>query len=219
MSYMRGATNIWSDGEHLHLWADDGLDDWQTMERYDGLPDACGVKIREALIDQLAVMRFAELMNSGRAIPAIDHALMACGGNYGCLALEAFAPALRKFCADSIEPTQPAPLDAPVRAAMYPVPHLAQMLQLQWSEQLARRAGVSVDQWLQAPERHIDYPNQTVAVELMDGSSVSFRWAFALIDEGSRTLAVFTEHSGHHLFPCQEARVTVDGKLFYAARV
>jgi hypothetical protein len=41
----------------------------------------------------------------------------------------------------------------------------------------------------------------------MDGSSVEFKYAFALHWPEKRAIAVFTEHCGHHVFPDAEASV------------
>ncbi len=98
MSYTKGSTYIWSDGEQLHLWADEGMDHWQSMEQYSNKPSASGVQISEQVADQFAVMRFAELLKSGEAHAAIEQALAQWAGNFGCVALEEFAPVMRQFC-------------------------------------------------------------------------------------------------------------------------
>jgi hypothetical protein len=94
VAYTRGETYIWSDGEHLHIWADTGMDDWAQMERYQDMPDASGVQISEPLADELAVMRFAELLASGDVADVVTRALTNWKGNSGCLALERFAAQL-----------------------------------------------------------------------------------------------------------------------------
>jgi hypothetical protein len=43
----------------------------------------------------------------------------------------------------------------------------------------------------------------------MDGSSVEFKYAFALCWPEKRAIAVFTEHCGHHVYPDAEASVEV----------
>jgi len=98
VSYTKGSTYIWSDGEQLHLWADEGLDDWKSMEQYADKPSASGVQIPEQVADQFAVMRFAELLKSGNAAAAVEQALSQCAGNFGCSALEELGPAIRRFC-------------------------------------------------------------------------------------------------------------------------
>jgi hypothetical protein len=94
VAYIRGSTYIWSDGEHLHLWAEDGLDGWQSMEQFSGKPNASGVQIAEALVDQFAVMRFAELVKAGRVKSVMEVALA--HGNFGGAALAELAPLLVK---------------------------------------------------------------------------------------------------------------------------
>jgi hypothetical protein len=98
VSYTKGSTYIWSDGEQLHLWADEGLDGWQAMEQYIAKPNAPGVQIPEHVADQFAVMRFAELLKSRQAPAVMESALALWVGNFGCVALEELAPAIRRFC-------------------------------------------------------------------------------------------------------------------------
>ena len=62
----------------------------------------------------------------------------------------------------------------------------------------------------------MDYPIDGVRVELMDGSQVEFKYAFALVSEELKTIAVFTEHCGHHVYPYHEAKVYQAGHLLYA---
>jgi hypothetical protein len=101
---------------------------------------------------------------------------------------------------------------------MFPVPSLARQLEQEWASELASRFGCSEAEFRVNPGRHLDYPSQRLRVELMDESFVEFRWAFALVSEERKAIAVFTEHCGHHLFPYHEARVVVDGKVTYEQR-
>jgi hypothetical protein len=87
---------------------------------------------------------------------------------------------------------------------------------LEWAEELAARFGVTVEAFTANPTRLLDFPAETVRVDLMDGSRVEFRWAFAIVSESRRAIAVFTEHCGHHVFPSHEAKVFRDGVLAYA---
>lgn len=50
----------------------------------------------------------------------------------------------------------------------------------------------------------------------MDGSLVEFKYAFALVSEERKAIAVFTEHCGHHVYPYHEAKVYEAGRLVYA---
>ena len=53
-----------------------------------------------------------------------------------------------------------------------------------------------------------DFPcGQSVFIRFPDGSHVLFRFAFALADEVTGEVAVFTEHCGYHVFPAGEAEV------------
>jgi hypothetical protein len=86
MAYLRGSTYIWSDGERIHLWSQDGLDHWQQTG-FGEHPEASGVALREAVMDQFVCMRFAELAASGKLEVAVRSALEAGSGNSGCTAL------------------------------------------------------------------------------------------------------------------------------------
>ena len=99
---------------------------------------------------------------------------------------------------------------------MFPVPRLAQQLQHEWAEELAAHFGVSVAQLRESPTRVLDYPSGKLLVELMDGSSLEFQWAFHIHSPSKKAIAVFSEHCGHHVFPHHEARVFRDGKLVLA---
>ena len=95
MAYFKGSPYIWSDGTHLHLWSDDGLDDWQSMEAYVDLPDASGVQIDETVMDQFAVMRVAELLENGTLLSVIEQALA--NMNFGANALRGCEAVLRSL--------------------------------------------------------------------------------------------------------------------------
>jgi hypothetical protein len=97
MSYTRGETYIWSDGERLHIWSESGMDDWHEAEKYEGNPNASGVQITESIADDFAVMRFAEILKAGNAQKSIESALANWSGNSGCEALEQFAEQLRQL--------------------------------------------------------------------------------------------------------------------------
>ena len=105
---------------------------------------------------------------------------------------------------------------SPKRGAKFPVPRIAVELQHMWAGLLANRAGVLVEEFLAAPDQHMNYPVETVRVELMDGSTVEFKYGFALISEEWKAVAVFTEHCGHHVLPFHEAKVFQAGKLMYS---
>lgn len=81
---------------------------------------------------------------------------------------------------------------------------------------MAARFGVAVDTFRFNPTRLMDFPPQTVRVDLMDDSHVEFRRAFAIVSEARSKIAVFTEHCGHHVFPSHGAKVFHDGVLVYA---
>jgi hypothetical protein len=89
----------------------------------------------------------------------------------------------------------------------YPVVTASRAIEESWAAKLAERAGVPEQVFRSAPTKHIAFPLERVRVSLMDGSSVEFKYAFALHWPERRAIAVFTEHCGHHLFPDAEASV------------
>jgi hypothetical protein len=99
VAYTRGATYIWSDSEHLHIWSETGLDHWSEIEQYQGNPSASGVQIAEAVADEFAVMRFAEILLSGEVSAVVTRALNNWKGNTGCQALEQTALQLQALAA------------------------------------------------------------------------------------------------------------------------
>jgi hypothetical protein len=100
---------------------------------------------------------------------------------------------------------------------MFPVPRLAEHLEQEWAPQLAEHFGCSVDQFRANPTRIMEYPSGTLRVELMDGSFVEFQHAFHILSAEKKTIAVFTEHCGHHLYPSHDARVIRDGRVLHAS--
>jgi hypothetical protein len=57
--------------------------------------------------------------------------------------------------------------------------------------------------------------NERVEITLPDGSSMSFRYAFVVLDAEQGIVGVFTEHSGYHCLPMLDLKVTElrDGKV------
>jgi hypothetical protein len=97
---------------------------------------------------------------------------------------------------------------------MFPVPRLSNQLVNEWAEELSAHTGHSKERLLENPQC-FDFPNGVLRVVLMDESAVEFRWAFHIVSERHKAIAVFTEHCGHHVFPYHEAKVFRDGKLVY----
>ena len=50
-------------------------------------------------------------------------------------------------------------------------------------------------------------PGRSVLIRFPDGSHALFRYAFAIRDEGSAEVIVFTEHCGYHVFPSADAEI------------
>lgn len=97
----------------------------------------------------------------------------------------------------------------------FPVPRLARQIEQEWSSLLATRFGCTAEEFNVQPEKFMSYPNGTLRVELMDGSEVHLKYAFALISEKWKAIAVFSEHCGHHVFPYHEAKVYHDEQLLF----
>jgi hypothetical protein len=98
---------------------------------------------------------------------------------------------------------------------MYPVPKLARQIVEEWSDDLAAHFNCTKEVVLGRNESWISFPMSSVRIELMDESFVEFRYAFYLISEEKRAIAVFTEHCGHFILPYHGARVFVDEVLRY----
>jgi hypothetical protein len=98
----------------------------------------------------------------------------------------------------------------------FPVTRQAAETINEWAAPLAQRAGVALEEFLASPMQHMNYPISSVRVELMDGSQLDFRYAFALISEELRAIAVFSEHCGNLVLPYHEAKVYQAGELQFA---
>ena len=103
MSYMRGRQYIWCDGERLHLWAADGYDGWDDSIWVRGAAGsdktcakhrASGVAIPTDVIDELVVIRLAELIAKGIIAATIERACAKHKGNGGCEVLATNAEGL-----------------------------------------------------------------------------------------------------------------------------
>ncbi|MDR7272496.1 hypothetical protein J2X20_005179 [Pelomonas saccharophila] len=101
-------------------------------------------------------------------------------------------------------------------ARAYPVPTLATQIETEWAAELASHFGRTAAEILQPLRPWFDFPQGQLRIELMDGSTMQFVHAFHLVNEPKRTIAVFTEHCGHHLYPYHEARIFRDDVLIYA---
>lgn len=105
------------------------------------------------------------------------------------------------------------PPDDVTSAFEYPVPRLAAQTVKEWADELGARLGCPAAEVRERYEAVMRFPIETVRVELMDGSSVAFRYAFFIASDARKAIAVFTEHCGHRVFPHHEAKVFVEGRL------
>lgn len=97
----------------------------------------------------------------------------------------------------------------------YPIPALAQQIELEWAEELASYYGREPEEVAAKIRSWFALPPGTVRIELMDQSRVEFHWAIFIVSESKRAIAVFSEHCGHHLYPYHQARIYRDGELMY----
>lgn len=109
---------------------------------------------------------------------------------------------------------KPSP-EAAAPAFKYPVPRLAAQIAKEWSDELGVHLGCSAAEVRERFGALLCFPPETVRIELMDGSSAEFKYAFFIASDTKRAIAVFTEHCGYHVFPCHEARVFIEGRLVY----
>jgi hypothetical protein len=94
-------------------------------------------------------------------------------------------------------------------------PETARAIEQAWSEELAAHFGVPVTAVGDSIRPWFGFPLDGVRVELMDGSSLVLRCAFHVVSESRRAIAIFTEHCGHFVVPCHEARVLVNDRVVY----
>ena len=98
---------------------------------------------------------------------------------------------------------------------MCPVHKFSQLVVDEWGEELAARMGCQRGSVHELLADIGAFPIQIVRLELMDGSFAEFKYAFFVVSESRKAIAVFTEHCGYHVFPYHEARVFRDGTLVY----
>lgn len=77
-----------------------------------------------------------------------------------------------------------------------------------WVTLLAIHLGRSVEEIQSNGLQASDFPPAgDLEVRLADGSRMTFKNAFSLVDPTSYSIAVFSEHCGHHVFPYHEATI------------
>ena len=86
---------------------------------------------------------------------------------------------------------------------------LTQRLYLEWATELEAYFGHGLEDW--GPR----FPYGSLKIELMDGSFAQFQYAIYIVSVAKKTLAVFTEHCGYHLYPLAGVRIYRDGVLVY----
>ena len=103
----------------------------------------------------------------------------------------------------------------PISYLMYPVPKNARHVIEEWAEELASYFGCAKEVVLGSSEQWLSFPNESVRIELMDGSFMEFKYAFHIVSEAKKAIAVFSEHCGHHVLPYHSAKVFSNGVLVY----
>lgn len=100
MSYFRGEHYLWNSDDALHIWGHENDPLCNNIEGYSG-----GVCIPNEIADMFAVMRFAELLQSGHT-PAIIESAVAIQ-NFGANALRKHQDALLAFAKSFDAEAQP----------------------------------------------------------------------------------------------------------------
>ena len=79
----------------------------------------------------------------------------------------------------------------------------------EWAAEVAAAVGRSLEDIRAKGLSAYDFsPTHDLRINLIDGSFVQFKCAFAVSNKSKRAIAVFTEHCGYHVFPDHEAVVT-----------
>lgn len=97
---------------------------------------------------------------------------------------------------------------------MFTISRIGDQIVKEWAQELSDVTGHPVERLVENPQC-FDFPNGLLRIVLMDDSVVEFRWAFHIVSERNKAIAVFTEHCGHHVFPYHEAKVFRDEVLVY----
>lgn len=98
---------------------------------------------------------------------------------------------------------------------MYPVPSLALQIEREWAPELAEHFGRRIEEISEQTRQWFEHPSGLLRIELMDRSVVQFHWAFHIVNEAKRAIAVFTEHCGNHVFPYHSSKIYRDEVLVY----
>jgi hypothetical protein len=79
----------------------------------------------------------------------------------------------------------------------------------EWAEELSCALERSIDDIRENGLSARDFPGEyDLCIDFADGSRVEFKYAFYVVREASRQIAVFTEHCGYHLFPAHGVTIT-----------
>lgn len=98
---------------------------------------------------------------------------------------------------------------------MFPILELYRQVLIEWLPELASLTARSEDRLKSEGLSAYDFKHNALRVVLMDGSFVEFQYAFHVVSDRLRAIAVFTEHCGYHAFPIHVAKVFRDGELVY----
>lgn len=98
---------------------------------------------------------------------------------------------------------------------MFPVPRLARQIELEWAKELADYFGRSTKEVEEKVRPWLNFPSGRIRILLMDGSVLEFECSIFIVSEAKKTIAVFTEHCGNHVFPFHEATIFRDGEKVY----
>ena len=85
-----------------------------------------------------------------------------------------------------------------------------------WQKELCMHFGCSEQEFAEREFKlRLHDFTSTVRIELADSSLCEFYHAFVLVSSEKQSVAIFTEHCGHHVFTMLDTRIMVDGELFF----
>ena len=96
---------------------------------------------------------------------------------------------------------------------------LARQMESEWAPELAQHFGRRIDEVLKEVRLWFEFPHRPLRIELMDSSTVQLFWAFHIVSENKRAIAVLTEHCRYHVFPYDDAKVYRDERIVYEQAV
>ena len=92
---------------------------------------------------------------------------------------------------------------------MYPVPRYSDQVFAEWIAELSATLDRPRETLLSEGGLRVADFRDSLKITLMDGSYAVFKYAFAIVSEEKRAIAVFTEHCGYLVFPHHDATIEI----------